>query len=118
MRPSEIAIAPSVITRRGPSIVTIVPPRTSSSTCRRFCAATSDSGLASMVVRTIEISKRFRISNQLLLLQEARVEGARQQVGNMKLFTPPLEIREDDRRFARELPDDLPASSARRSQRL
>jgi hypothetical protein len=50
----------------------------------------------------------------LLSLQKARVERARQQVGDMKNLALPIEVRKDDRRAARKLPDDLPARSTRR----
>src|SRR5688500_4037515 len=113
MRPPATAIPPSSMTRRLPSIVTIVPPRTRRSTCRLLCAATFDGELASMVIRTKQISSRI-----LFLLQEPRIKSARQQVGDVKLFSLPVEVREHDPRASRKLPDYLPASTARRRQRL
>ena len=66
-----------------------------------------------MVIKTKQMNNRI-----LFLFQEARIEGARQQVGDMKLFTLPAEIREHDRRPTRKLPDDLTTSAARRRQCL
>ena len=52
------------------------------------------------------------------VFQKARIEGARQQLGDMKLLTLSLEICEDDRYAFRKFPNDLPASATRRRQRL
>src|SRR5690349_3405582 len=54
----------------------------------------------------------------LLSFQKSRIKRARQQLAHVKDFALPGEIRENDLRAARKLPDDLPASATRRRQRF
>lgn len=53
-----------------------------------------------------------------MLFQESGIEGAWQQIGNVKLLALPFEVREYDPRAARKLPDDLPTGSTGRRQSL
>src|SRR5216117_159886 len=52
------------------------------------------------------------------LLKESRIEGQRQEIGELMptRFLP--QVREDDLEIAAELPQDLPARAARRRRRL
>src|SRR5215217_8864746 len=52
----------------------------------------------------------------LVFLQESRVEGARQQIGHVKLLALPIKICKHDLRASRKLPNDLTTRSARRRQ--
>ena len=57
-------------------------------------------------------------TNLIMLFQESGIEGAWQQIRDVKLFAFTFKIGEYDPRAARKLPDDLTTRAARRCQRL
>src|SRR5450432_994570 len=117
MRPFAIAMAPSSMMARDPFIVTIVPPMTNRST-RSLAdfANAGDNDVPKATARTTNDNRIFSISLSFFAgrFEKARIKRAWQQVLHRHRLAVAAQIRQHDLCVPAKLPDNLPASAARR----